>query len=54
MVLLADSIQIDDSKLTPDFFDYCQKLSEICELKAVAYHDIMSSKVHDNLFIAWL
>jgi hypothetical protein len=60
MMVLADSIALEEP-LPTGMLDYFQHMSEVCELKAVAYKDLQGasqatdpSQLSNNLFYFWL
>jgi hypothetical protein len=52
MMLLADCIAPNNSPKDESLFAYIDSLSTICEVKAVAYHDLQSNSTStNNLYI---
>lgn len=56
MMLLADCISPNAQDLT-SLLGYIDSLSEICEVRAVAFHDVQASRGQvqsaNNLYLAW-
>lgn len=57
MMLLADCVSLHNNESSNrDLISYIKAFGEVCEVRAVAYHDIanLASSSSGNLYKAWL
>jgi hypothetical protein len=53
MMILTDCIALEEP-LPEGLLEFIQHMSEICELRAVAYKDLRDSAQQNNLYFFWL